>query len=1249
MPRSRSAVRLLTACLLLVPALGASAQDPGLLLYGTEGNRLRRYDLDTVGSGRLIEEILVERASAGEFASPSGPGRDVNGVICFFPDGSGRFVVGEDTGQPNPRAGWGIFDAEGRQIGKLTATYQVEGAEPFGCAFDPVTGVLYTTSVGEQGFGTDTGQLIQWFPPFEGFPGAPGEYPDADPTSTNFCKLAIDISTTGSVVVDPDGRVWVASSGGLRVDRFNPPFPTSPDAAGGCGDLDPQGSPLVDASITDRADFREPNVIEPGNGMVTPAGLAISPQGTLYVSSVISGAINEYSLADGSFLRQLIPVAPGPVILPTPFGSPQGIAVGEGGTVYYADLDLRGSLGDPSSIGPGDDGKVRRVRFDESGDPLEPEVIRDGLSFPDGVALAAGNLQQTEWLTFAGGPKRQFNAENESIIRGGNVSELAVRWQIPIDKVITVSPSVAAVDLPGEGLTQVVFFQSWDLKIYAARVRDGSVLWVFETDDQPGSSFPSTASVHVERIANRDHVLVGQGHVFYALDAATGEEIWRFTAGTGCGYDDGSFPGGCGFSGERNQIESSAIVYDGKVFFGMDVNDVPTGKGGFFALDAADGRMAWFFDLESGMTCRPDPEDEIRRYDGYHSEEELGLPTGFLSTRSGCDHPRTPNGCGNVWSSPALDVERSALFVASSNCDTEPEENPAPMPPFDEAIFSLDTDGNVRWVWRPRESDVEDLAFGGVPNLFSITVDVDGEAAEVDVVGVGNKDGTYYVLDRDGVNQESGLAWDDDPASHLPADLPYWWTNVVDGGDIGGIIATAAVDEENRRVHFSTAPGDGDVNLPGSPPQLPTVHALDMDSGAVLWQNVGETPELASFSSMLRIPGVVFAGTSLGAKLRAYFVGNGLKLGEVDLAAFGIGSTPIAVDGTLLVGAGIGTRTSTGSGPSDFAANQPSNLTALCVPGTAGCSACDDGIDNDGDGEIDAADDGCVSPGDDSEVLGDIDGDNVVDARDRERFEAAFGRAADEAGYSIAADLDPPGAPDGIVGLVDYQRYLAAEEAFTHVPAPSASLLGAASLAILAILRGGRRRRGWSAFLVALSTLGFASDEAQALTQLSLRPAPDAEIVDGVLQVERGEGFEVEIFADIDPATPIVGWGLDVEADGGLELDPPTIGDTWTAVFAADGDGLAGLASLPGIAGSEVLLASVIVNAFDAGPALLSLAITEDDVTEGFALAEIGAFDTVVFGAPLEVFVTPEPGTGLLLALALGVGASRRRRAHGDR
>jgi hypothetical protein len=53
--------------------------------------------------------------------------------------------------------------------------------------------------------------------------------------------------------------------------------------------------------------------------------------------------------------------------------------------------------------------------------------------------------------------------------------------------------------------------------------------------------------------------------------------------------------------------------------------------------------------------------------------------------------------------------------------------------------------------------------------------------------------------------------------------------------------------------------------------------------------------------------------------------------------ASGIASGAAVLDGTLVVGAGIGARSSGGSSPGDFTANTPSAIVALCVPDAPGC------------------------------------------------------------------------------------------------------------------------------------------------------------------------------------------------------------------------------------------------------------------------------------------------------------------------
>ncbi|MEM9256418.1 MAG: PQQ-binding-like beta-propeller repeat protein [Pseudomonadota bacterium] len=905
------------------PVMTAAPNDSGLLIYSTEGNRLRRFDVDTIG-GPLTEDVLIERSSLDPER-----GRDTNGVICAIPDGSGRFVLGEDTGQPDVPAGWGVFSADGHQEGKLTATYQTSGAEPFGCTFD-AKARLFTTDVGSQAIGSSTGQLTLWFPPYDVFPGTEGTYPNAS-VSDNFCKIAVDIGTAGQPVIDDQGRIYVTSSGGLSVLRFSPPFPTGPDATGGCGSTDPQGSPLADT--VKREVFLGPD------GLSTYSGIALAPNGNLYIATNLTGTIAEYN-TDGTLVRMVLD--PGTFeTLPIPSGNPQSLAVAPDGSIYYADLDLQGTLPD---VGPGPNGKVRRIQFDQVGQPGAPEIVRENLSFPDGVAVIPGNLEPlTEWRTYAGSYDRLFYNPTETILNRSNVHLLTPAWRFPTDAIITASPTVAAVNLPGEGLTQVVYFQSWDLSIYAVRLLDGSLVWEVPTVEQPGASFPSTGSADVSEVDGRPVVFIGAGQIMYALDAVTGEEIWRFTAGTGCENEFGNPPGQCGFAGERNQIESSPAVVGGRVFFSMDVNDVSTGKGGYYGLDATTGRMDWYFDLETGATCRPNPDDDIRRFDGYNSEALLGLPTGFLSSRAGCGFDRTPTGCGNVWSSPAVDESRGLMYFASSNCDTDDDPTtptpPPPMPPYDEAIVALDLDGNPIWRWRPREIDNDDLAFGAVPNLFSIQTPKNGA---IDVVGVGNKDGTYYVIDRDGINELNGTAWNDTD----PSDLPYWTTNVVPGGDIGGIIATAAADTDKQRIYLSTAPGTNAANGPPADPQRPTVHALDMNTGAVVWNNAGNPSAFASFGPTSAIPGVAFAGQVPAAFLRAYDTQGdaGTRLTSINLDNTALASGAVVVDGILVIGGGIGTRTRTGSGPSDITAGLPSPLTALCVPGTPNCNICQNGI-----------------------------------------------------------------------------------------------------------------------------------------------------------------------------------------------------------------------------------------------------------------------------------------------------------------
>ena len=87
----------------------------------------------------------------------------------------------------------------------------------------------------------------------------------------------------------------------------------------------------------------------------------------------------------------------------------------------------------------------------------------------------------------------------------------------------------------------------------------------------------------------------------------------------------------------------------------------------------------------------------------------------------------------------------------------------------------------------------------------------------------------------------------------------------------------------------------------------------------------------------------MIVGSVITSHLRLYDATDGALLLDRNIGqpgtVSGIGSGAAVLDGTLVVGTGIGARSSGGSSPGDFAADTPAAVVALCVPGSPGCPA----------------------------------------------------------------------------------------------------------------------------------------------------------------------------------------------------------------------------------------------------------------------------------------------------------------------
>lgn len=469
-------------------------------------------------------------------------------------------------------------------------------------------------------------------------------------------------------------------------------------------------------------------------------------------------------------------------------------------------------------------------------------LMLGSLAAPGG-ARAARDLS-IEWPMFGGGPERTFFNEGETRITRSTVRNLVPKWRWPTQEPVTMSPAVATVEIDGAP-TRLVIAGDYSGHYWALRASSGTPAWDFEviagsplyqpsrrqTDYGVAIASPAVADVTLPGGSVEQRVFLTGNDTLYALEAATGALRWKFRVGI---YDP------------DYELESSPVVHGGRIYFGAQCNN-RCDKSGIFAVDAADGRLVWFWDPESGAAFHP--TSETHEFD----------PSMF--------GPPGEEGCGSIWSSPALDAELGLLIATTGDCPR------VPMPDFDEAVFALDLEGNVVWRFRPRDIDQRDMDFGATPNLFTLP---GGRR----VLGAPGKDGAYYLLEA----ATGDLIWD---------------TKLVLGGNFGGFYNGTT---DGRRIYLTSGIGTAsDLFEVHEEALRGRVFALDVRTGNVEWRQDVGAPTVGQNSG---VPGVYFTG-GLDHLIHAYDMETGDLLWVAPVAGAS-SSTPVVVDGEIYVGSGTG-------------------------------------------------------------------------------------------------------------------------------------------------------------------------------------------------------------------------------------------------------------------------------------------------------------------------------------------------------
>jgi polyvinyl alcohol dehydrogenase (cytochrome) len=342
------------------------------------------------------------------------------------------------------------------------------------------------------------------------------------------------------------------------------------------------------------------------------------------------------------------------------------------------------------------------------------------------------------------------------------------------------------------------------------------------------------------------------GATMYALNAKTGELIWKVHPTDHYATMATATP-----------RFYKGVVYEPLASFEEALGPDPkfeccTFRGSVVALDAASGKTLW-----QTFTIADAPKPTRKS------------PTG--SQQHG------PSGA-SVWSSPTIDEQLGALYVATGDNYSDPATDTS------DAILAMNLkSGALLWSRQLTENDAfnngcstpqrtncpeksgPDHDFGQPPILVSLGA---GKRALV----IAQKSGMVHAVDPD---QKGKILWQ---------------TRVGQGSALGGSQWGSAADGQNVYVAISDV-GIGGVADPKSPQGFRLtldpkkgggLHALDLKTGQIVWsakpapcavERTDCSP--AQSAAVTAIPGAVFSG-SMDGHLRAYSAASGDVLWDAD-------------------------------------------------------------------------------------------------------------------------------------------------------------------------------------------------------------------------------------------------------------------------------------------------------------------------------------------------------------------------------
>ncbi|HEX7136855.1 MAG TPA: PQQ-binding-like beta-propeller repeat protein, partial [Vicinamibacterales bacterium] len=324
----------------------------------------------------------------------------------------------------------------------------------------------------------------------------------------------------------------------------------------------------------------------------------------------------------------------------------------------------------------------------------------------------------------------------------------------------------------------------------------------------------------------------------YALDAATGELIWKKSV------DPHRFA----------RVTGSVTLYDGKLY--VPVSSIEEGpgaqpnyecctfRGSVVALDAATGNQVW-----KSYTITETPVQTGKNSKGTAQYAPAGAA---------------------VWNAPTIDPQRGVLYIGTGNSYTGPAVKTS------DSVIAMDLKTG-KMVWWNQVTPEDAFLVGCRPGVENCPKEVGPDYDFGNAPILRNLPAGKRVIV---IGQKSGMMWGLDPDNEGKV---LWQYRAGKGSALGGIEWGSAADDVNAYIPVS------DVLAPGN--EAGGIHAVKLATGERVWNTPAPKLECtggrgctgAQSAPASVIPGVVFSG-SVDGHLRAYSTVDGKILWDFNTA-----------------------------------------------------------------------------------------------------------------------------------------------------------------------------------------------------------------------------------------------------------------------------------------------------------------------------------------------------------------------------